>query len=162
MIALLCHAVRSWSGAAEISPEGRVWCSRAHSPLFFPRGKTLLTQPADELRKLSIDGVYDWAVKTAGLEEEDAAILKKQKIDGKSLFKLTEDKLLAYGMPGGPAIELMDALDAVRPVMSLPELGPIYSSYGAFMFCPNLACSLRPPLFFSFIIVIYGERHTDS
>jgi len=110
VIALLRHAARSWSGAAEISPERRVWCSRAHSPLFFPRGITLLSQPADELRKLSVDGVYNWAVKTAGLEEEDAAILKKQKISGKSLFELTEEKLRAYGMPGGPAIELMRAI----------------------------------------------------
>jgi len=105
--------------------------SRAHSPLFFPRGKTLLSQPADELRKLSIDGVYDWAVKTAGLSKKNAAILKKQEISGKSLFDLTKEELLAYGMPGGPAIELMRALDAVCPAAPVDLSSPYVRAYSS-------------------------------
>ena len=57
----------------------------------------------------------DWAVTTVGLDDDDADILAKQKIDGAALLDVvTEEKLRADGMPRGPAGKLMNAVAAIK------------------------------------------------
>ena len=48
--------------------------------------------------------------KSEGLDDEDVEVLKKNKVNGKRLLDLTEDKLRADGMPRGPASDLAAAI----------------------------------------------------
>jgi hypothetical protein len=59
--------------------------------------------------------VKQWAM-TVGLDDDDAGILAKQKIDGTALLDVvTEEKLIKmYDMPGGPAGKLMNAVAAIK------------------------------------------------
>jgi hypothetical protein len=52
--------------------------------------------------------VAEWAVSVIGLE--DAAHLEKEKICGKSLLKLRKHELKGFGMPHGPAFNLLEAV----------------------------------------------------
>ncbi len=65
-------------------------------------------------RKWSIDDVVRWAQERVGLDEEDAMRLKGQKIHGKSLFGMTEEKFQLCGIPGGPATKLMMAIEELK------------------------------------------------
>jgi hypothetical protein len=56
--------------------------------------------------------VYQWA-KNVGLDEQDANILKQQKVDGKVLLTLTEEKLLKI-LPFGSATNLASAIKTLR------------------------------------------------
>ena len=68
---------------------------------------------ADAMRDFTVADVRDWAV-SIGLSLKNADILVKQEIDGEALFKVTEEKLVTlYGMPGGPAGKLVNAVDAI-------------------------------------------------
>ena len=54
--------------------------------------------------------------KSAGLDDDDAAILSANKVNGKDLVNLTEDKLLRANMPLGPATRLATAIAELRDV----------------------------------------------
>jgi hypothetical protein len=41
----------------------------------------------------SVDDVYYWAIGKVDVDEESASVLKSQKVNGKKLWTLTEDKL---------------------------------------------------------------------
>ena len=74
------------------------------------------------MRAFTVANVRDWAAVSIGLDAEDADILVKQKIDGEALFKVTEEKLVKlYGMPGGPAGKLADAVAAIISAPLLSE-----------------------------------------
>ena len=47
------------------------------------------------------------------LDEDDIKILCKEKIVGRSFFKLTEEKLERYGMKGGPATVLVEFIESL-------------------------------------------------
>ena len=71
----------------------------------------------EDVRKFTVEGVRQWAVVTVGIDVKHADKLVAQEINGKSLLEVTEEKLVKlYGMPGGPAIELMDAINALLNV----------------------------------------------
>ena len=59
-----------------------------------------------------MDGVVKFA-QEQGLDQEDVAVLRKQKIKGKVLEDMTKDEFMKDGMARGPATELMKALDKV-------------------------------------------------
>ena len=69
----------------------------------------------EEVLSWGAEGVKQWA-KTVGLDDDDAGILAKQKIDGAALLDVvTEEKLIKmYGMPGGPAGKLMNAVADIK------------------------------------------------
>ena len=48
--------------------------------------------------------------KSEGLDDEDVEVLKKNKVNGKRLLNLTEDKLRADGMARCPASDLAAAI----------------------------------------------------
>ena len=63
----------------------------------------------------SVDEVCEWAISTVsnggvGLDEEDVCILRKEKIKGSTLFKLTDTMLKEAGMKLGPRTDLLDAI----------------------------------------------------
>lgn len=43
-----------------------------------------------------------------GLDEDDREIIRKEKINGRAFFKLTEEKLMQDGMKRGPASNFAD------------------------------------------------------
>src|SRR6266498_2625872 len=51
--------------------------------------------------------------KNLKLDEDDIKILRKEKIAGRSFFKLTEEKLERYGMKGGPATVLVEFIESL-------------------------------------------------
>jgi hypothetical protein len=55
-----------------------------------------------------------WALEK-GLDREDAAKLAAQKISGKLLTRMTEAHFLQIGIPLGPAMILMEALQELDP-----------------------------------------------
>ncbi len=57
--------------------------------------------------------VARWAKQVAGLDDDDAAVLTKQKVTGKHLERLTAEKLNRWGMAGAPAEDLVAAIDAL-------------------------------------------------
>ena len=62
--------------------------------------------------------VKQWAMTVKGITEAHANILVAQEIDGAALLDVvTEEKLIKmYGMPGGPAGKLMNAVAAIKKV----------------------------------------------
>jgi hypothetical protein len=80
----------------------------------------------DDLEACTAEDVYGWkvddvarAARGLGLDGDDVTILKGQKVHGKALLKLTEEKLMADGMKRGPASDLaefiQDKLSGVPP-----------------------------------------------
>ena len=65
---------------------------------------------ATDVMSWDVSRVADYAKSDAGLDDDDAAILRANKVNGKSLLNLTEDKLRADGMPRGPATILAAAI----------------------------------------------------
>ena len=59
----------------------------------------------------SVAQVRRWAVEEVGIDKEDADKLKQQKIDGKRLSKVTQEMLERWGLPGGAALDLMEAIE---------------------------------------------------
>jgi len=82
---------------------------------------------ADVVKGWDVARVVEWA-KSLGLDDEDAAILFANKITGKRLLNLTEDKLRADGMARGPASDLAVAIDKIRGPR---EYGPKVASPNA-------------------------------
>jgi hypothetical protein len=62
--------------------------------------------------------VYEWAKYVAQLDNEDANILRVNKVTGSALLSLTEEELYKepYKMPGGPAIRLEIAKRSLVPL----------------------------------------------
>ena len=65
---------------------------------------------ADEIKKYKTKELIYFLRKEdyLKLEEEDLEILRKQRINGRTFFKITKEELEKWGMPGGPAIALVD------------------------------------------------------
>jgi hypothetical protein len=60
--------------------------------------------------------VYEWAKNVVGLDDEDADILRVNKVTGSELLTLTKEELYKepYKMPGGPAIRLAQAIEKLK------------------------------------------------
>ena len=72
---------------------------------------------ADVVRKFTVEDVRQWAVVTVGIDVKHAAKLVAQEIDGEALLEVTKEDLVKfYGMPGGPAMKLMKAINALLNV----------------------------------------------
>ena len=68
---------------------------------------------AEDVRKFTVEDVRKWASESVGIDDEDAKKLVDQKIDGEALLEVTEEKLERWHIPGGPAIKLMKAINAL-------------------------------------------------
>lgn len=67
--------------------------------------------PVVEVRGWDVARVVEFAKsESVGLDDEDANILLANKVNGKRLLNLTEDKLRADGMARGPASDLAAAI----------------------------------------------------
>jgi len=75
--------------------------------------------PADP-KSWTTDHVYRWAVEIIKVDPEDAQKLKPQKITGASLHLMTEERLRSYGIPGGPAALLSEAVLQLFPSKAKP------------------------------------------
>ncbi len=71
-----------------------------------------LALPEDP-KKWTIDQVCEWA--STVIESEHAQKLKPQEIDGSSLFLMTKLGFESCGIPGGPATNLMNAIEKLKP-----------------------------------------------
>ena len=71
-----------------------------------------------DMRSWDVEGVKLWAMAVDGIAVVYADILVAQEIDGAALLDVvTEEKLIKmYGMPGGPAGKLMNAVAAIKKV----------------------------------------------
>jgi len=62
-----------------------------------------------------VEDVADWARKELNFDEEDRAILVKQKIDGGGLLTIQSiEKLEFYGFLGGPASKLWAEIEKLK------------------------------------------------
>jgi len=61
----------------------------------------------------TIDQVYKWAIDVVKLDQDDASILRNNKVDGPALLTLTEEKLLKI-LPLGSATKLASAIKTLR------------------------------------------------
>jgi hypothetical protein len=95
-----------------------------------------------EVEALDVDGVVKFA-QEQGLDQEDVAVLRKQKIDGSVLERLNMDKLMKAGMKMGPAEKLMKALDKVFGRGELTRLRLFFVLVSLLLLC----CVLVPALF---------------
>jgi len=66
-----------------------------------------------EIMSWDIMRVEEFA-KSVGLDDDDVKLLSANKVNGKRLLNLTEDKLRADGMLRGPASELATAIAELR------------------------------------------------
>ena len=99
-------------------------CSDFFATMFristFVRAKArYLSTAASTLPKVS--EIMSWDImrveefaKSVGLDDDDVKLLSANKVNGKSLLNLTEDKLRADGMLRGPASELATAIAELR------------------------------------------------
>jgi hypothetical protein len=65
---------------------------------------------ANEIKKYKTKELIEFLRKEENLEleEEDLEIIRKQRVNGRDFFKITEEKLEKWGMSGGPATRLAD------------------------------------------------------
>ncbi|CAG8538770.1 15042_t:CDS:2 [Acaulospora morrowiae] len=69
------------------------------------------------------------------LDDEDFAIIRKEKIDGQVFLDMTEEKFRSYGLAGGPAMKLTKEAKAlktmpIRPFSSYNSLKEVLAKYG--------------------------------
>src|SRR5256885_16182757 len=76
---------------------------------------------SDVVKDFDTEGLIEYlGRKDLKLDEDDIKILRKEKVAGRDFLKLTEEKLERYGMKGGPATRLVEAL--VRNYETIPRL----------------------------------------
>src|SRR4051794_39999770 len=95
---------------------------------------------AEEIKKYNTEEFINFlrSCVELGLDEEDLSILRDQKIDGLSFFRVTEKKYLDYGLKGGPIIKLLDfakecktkKLKAFSSYKCTEDLEKVFSRYG--------------------------------
>ena len=94
------------------------------------------------MEALDVDGVMKFA-QEQGLDQEDVAVLTKEKIKGRNLERLNVDKLMKAGMKMGPAEDLVLALDKVFGRGELTRLRLFFVLVSLLLLC----CVLVPALF---------------
>lgn len=77
----------------------------------------------------TIEGVCAWAL-SVGLDEDDSGILRREKIDGASLFEVSDADLLSVKMALGARKKLLSALGLIRGPATARSAGPGDSSGG--------------------------------
>ena len=70
--------------------------------------------PADQWK---IDDVAEWAAVNVKLQEKYWRTLQKEEVDGKTLLKLTEEKLQKSGFTLGAAAALAEAIEKLKEVI---------------------------------------------
>ena len=111
------------------------------------RGLSVSNSGASTITEAStIDDVCKWtglpvSIGGVGLDQEDIAILRGQKIKGSSLFELKDAELAAIGLSLGARKDLLTAIALLREPKGLPS-----HRAGACYFL-LLAHSLPPPIF---------------
>ncbi len=77
-----------------------------------PSWVSKLALPEDP-KKWTIDQVCEWA--STVIKSEHAQKLKPQEIDGAALLGMNYEKFREYGIPGGPATNLIEAIKTLNP-----------------------------------------------
>lgn len=109
--------------------------------------------------KWSIKQVEEWARDVVGLDEDDVALLTKQKINGRSLASMTREEFKSYGIPGGPAAELFEGVKKLFPeqfgdIVSAPSGNSLFCISYCSCFVDLISSSLEKT-FFLLLILIY-------
>ena len=86
--------------------------SSVSAPSGAPLAAAALPTP-EEVRGWRKENVMIWAT-VLGLDDDDAAKLVDQKIDGAALLEVTQADLLAVGMLLGPAGKIVRAVAAIK------------------------------------------------
>lgn len=56
-----------------------------------------------------------------GFTEEEARILHREKVNGDALLRITREELRQYGLAGGPAIGVVEAVDHLKVIIAQSE-----------------------------------------
>jgi hypothetical protein len=82
------------------------------------------TDLRESVRNKDIAGVREWLVDTVGISTKNADILVAQEVNGRQLLKVTKEELVKlYGMPGGPAGEIVDAVAGMASPLGAAATG---------------------------------------
>ena len=94
----------------------------------------------DEIKKYKAKELIDFLRKEEDLELSETAIkiLEKEEITGRAFLKITKEELRSYGMPGGPASDLVDfakelgkrKLKSFSSYKTLKDLSDVLRKYG--------------------------------
>jgi hypothetical protein len=76
------------------------------------KGPQDTTQEA--LAAFSVADVQTWVAEIDGVLPVDVRVLSEQRVNGVQLLKTTKEELRSYGIPGGPAGMIMDAIERVK------------------------------------------------
>jgi len=76
------------------------------------------TELPGDPKSWTIDHVYQWAVDIVKIKPEHAQKLKDEEITGDTLHGMTREELKSYGIPGGPALKLSEAVSKLFPSMA--------------------------------------------
>ncbi len=68
--------------------------------------------------------VKQWAVEVVGVDDDDAKLLMKEKIDGVALPDMTYEDFREYGVSGGASKKLFAAVKALFPERFLRGISP--------------------------------------
>ena len=65
---------------------------------------------ANEIKKYKTEALIEYLRKEEdlGLDDDDFEIIRKQKVNGRTFFKITKEELERHGMKLGPATALVD------------------------------------------------------
>ena len=72
-------------------------------------GPVVAAPTREEIQLLDATGVSAWAI-SIGIKPEHAAKLEAGEVDGRALLLVTRDDLTACGIPIGPSLKIMAAL----------------------------------------------------
>ncbi|CAJ0769020.1 4164_t:CDS:2 [Entrophospora sp. SA101] len=72
--------------------------------------------PPDEIKKMTRSELMEFLRrhKELDLDEEELRIFEKQKVSGRDFFLLTKKDLLAFNLPGGPAIRIAEFINELK------------------------------------------------
>jgi hypothetical protein len=102
-------------GAAQFAASLRPWWLSAGVSQAFStsvKGPHETTQEA--LAAFSVADVETWVADIPGVRDAHVKKLTTQEVDGEQLLKMTKEELRSYGIPGGPAGKIMDAIERVK------------------------------------------------
>lgn len=68
-----------------------------------------------KVQEWTSDEVECWAVEKVNIDKEDAAKLLVNKISGRALLKMSENNFIQCGIPLGPTLLLLEALQELEP-----------------------------------------------
>jgi hypothetical protein len=76
----------------------------------------------ETLASFSVADVKAWVAGIPDIRDEHVQKCVDEEVDGEQLLKMTEERLRTYGIPGGPAGKILDAIERVKSSGTLPSV----------------------------------------